>query len=163
MANHLDQGTPATGWVEGQDRRLLIDDVLHLWPGLAAAAASDAEASSGAEGLPVSPEDCRGALAPDSPYMAFLSDLLRSKTVLLVGWTRLPPEGHFGEALRQAWRKVKVRDPSRQDPLAYALAPAGAAEAGCWEECGLEVLVCDAAGDALRGLAAAAASPPLAA
>merc|ERR1711924_125975 len=92
--------------------------VLQLWPGLSGIA----HAGSSVEELPCSRQDCERELAPDGPYAAFLRDLFRSKTALFVGWPDLPPTGHVGRALREAWQQVKARDPSRAEPLAYAIA-----------------------------------------
>merc|ERR1719215_1486503 len=81
-------------------------------------------------------------LAEHAPYATFLQDLFTSKTTLFMGWPSLPPEGHVGEALSNAWRQARKRDVQRTEPLAYALAakPSDDLCARCFEECGLKVI-----------------------
>lgn len=129
---------------------------MHLWPGLVGAGIA------GADGLPETREECERMLAAESPYLAFLRDLLRSKVVLLMGWPAVPPSGHICTALRGAWQEARARDPGRREPLAYILAAEGLVEAISVEECftlyGLEVIRCSGNGGTeafLRSLAKA--------
>eukprot|EP00927_Polykrikos_kofoidii_P047923 TRINITY_DN42200_c0_g1_i1.p1 TRINITY_DN42200_c0_g1~~TRINITY_DN42200_c0_g1_i1.p1 ORF type:complete len:404 (+),score=71.63 TRINITY_DN42200_c0_g1_i1:33-1214(+) len=128
--------------------------LLHLWPALGAKPGSDATTPSGHQ-LPASRAEVEVELSPGNPYPTFLRDLFRTKVAVLVG-CQLPPRGHLGAALRDAWKLARAHDAARREPLAYALAPATAAEGGvreiCNENFGLCVLSYDSEAWGERGL-----------
>jgi len=134
----------------GRSRPLLL-----LWPSLAAP--RKVALGEGLEALPTSRADSERALEEDSIYMVFLRDLFQAKVTTFVGWPALPPGGHVGKALRLAWEAVKVRDSTRSEPIAYALA-VDANDAVCEQcmvECGLHVIRCAGTGPSMSQLEAA--------
>jgi len=155
--------------------------VMQLWPGLVGPGAGNRPGAvrggrrgnekyvEVAEALPRSRADCERELAAESQYPIFLRDLFQSKVVLFVGWPELPPRGHVGDALRRAWHEARARDPSRVEPLAFALAceqPCTVPQGKSFlEDCGLQIvsgkgasLQPDALGCCLDALAEASAS-----
>eukprot|EP00929_Paragymnodinium_shiwhaense_P120378 TRINITY_DN92305_c0_g1_i1.p1 TRINITY_DN92305_c0_g1~~TRINITY_DN92305_c0_g1_i1.p1 ORF type:complete len:387 (-),score=95.71 TRINITY_DN92305_c0_g1_i1:13-1173(-) len=124
--------------------------VLQLWPAIESSCKS-------AQELPTCREDCELYLDSGAFYPTFLRDVFRSKVVVLLGWPALPPSGHVGAALQQAWQDVRARDPHRREPLAYAFA--SEAEASpvacrqCMESYGLHVISYDARIMGQQGLA----------
>jgi len=113
--------------------------LMHLWPGLTT---KGGRGATTAESLPCTRADCVRELASDGPYATFLRDVFKSKIAVLIGWPELPPAGHIGEALRQAWRETRARDLTRAEPLAYALAPRAPVSlvATCLQDYGLQLL-----------------------
>jgi len=134
----------------GRSRPLLL-----LWPCITAP--RKVALGEGLEALPTSHVDSERALEETSVYMVFLRDLFQSKVATFLGWPVLPPDGHVGKALRQAWAAVKVRDSTRSEPIAYALAVDvnDAVCEQCMVECGLHVISCAGTGPSMSQLEAA--------
>lgn len=104
--------------------------ILHLWPGLLRLSNQRTKGGgeSGYDHLPASRSECAQILDRNGPYVQFLRDVFSTKVVVIAGLSMLPPCGHVGDALHEAWRIRQLQ--GGDQPLAYTFAP-GATEAEC--------------------------------